>query len=129
MPDPASMGNVNHPSPSEGAEAALISITDQVLATIKEIDLAVVVETLFGAMPDGQFIIEPITDMIVHSWDIAEATGTNATLDAGLAELGYNVLANVAGGGRATGAFGPEVTVPTSASFRDWMWGLSGRQP
>ena len=99
------------------------------LATIKEIDLAVVVETLFGAMPDGQFIMEPITDMIVHSWDIAEATGTNATLDAGLAELGYNVLVNVAGGGRATGAFGPEVTVPTSASFRDWMWGLSGRQP
>ena len=129
MPDPASMGNVNHPSPSEGAEAALISITDQVLATIKEIDLAVVVETLLGAMPDDQFIMEPITDMIVHSWDIAEATGTNATLDAGLAELGYNVVVNVAGGVRATGAFGPEVTVPTSASFRDWMWGLSGRQP
>jgi len=39
-----------------------------VLATIKEIDLAVVVETLFGAMPDGQFIMEPITDMIVNSW-------------------------------------------------------------
>tara|TARA_B100001146_G_scaffold196019_1_gene184082 strand:- start:125 stop:334 length:210 start_codon:yes stop_codon:yes gene_type:complete len=68
MPDPASMGNVNHPSPSEGAEARLISITDQVLATVKEIDLAVVVETLFGAMPDGQFIMEPITDMIVNSW-------------------------------------------------------------
>ena len=69
------MGNVNHPFPSEGAEAALISITDQGLATIKEIDLAAVVESPFGAMPGGQFIMVPITDMIVHSWDIAKATG------------------------------------------------------
>ena len=71
----------------------------------------------------------PITDMSVHSWDIAKATGTNTTLDVGLAELGYNVLVNVAEGGRANGAFGPEVTVPASASFHDWMLGLSGRQP
>ena len=70
----------------------------------------------------------PITDMIVHSKDIAKATGTNTTLDAGSAELGYNVLANVAEGGRANGAFGPEVTVPASASFQDWMLGLSARQ-
>ena len=71
----------------------------------------------------------PITDMIVHSWDIAKATGQNTTLDAGLAELGYNVLVNVAEGGRANGAFEPEVMVPASASFQDWMLGLSGRQP
>jgi uncharacterized protein (TIGR03086 family) len=89
----------------------------------------VVVETPFGAMPGGQFIMVPITDMIVHSWDIAKATGQNTTLDAGLAELGYNVLVNVAEGGRANGAFGPEVMVPASASFQDRMLGLSGRQP
>ena len=87
-PDPASMGQVDHPYPSEGAEAALVAITDQVLATIKGIDLAEVVETPFGAMPGGQFIMVPITDMIVHTWDIAKATGQNTTLDAGLAELG-----------------------------------------
>ena len=61
------MGNVDPPFPSEGAEARLISITDQVLATVKEIDLAAVVETPFGAMLGGQFIMVPITDMIVHS--------------------------------------------------------------
>jgi len=66
-PDLASKDNVNHRFPSEGAEAALISITDQVLSSIKEIDLAAVVETPFGAMLGGQFIMVPITDMIVHS--------------------------------------------------------------
>lgn len=123
------MGNVAYLFPSEGAEAALISIMDQVLVTMKEIDLAAVVETPFGAMPVGQIIMVPITDMIVHSWDIAKATGQNTTLDAGLAELGYNVLVNAAEGGRANGAFGPEVTVPASVSFQDRMLGPSGRQP
>jgi len=123
------MGKVDHPFPTEGPEAALISITDKMLATLKELDFEAVVETPFGAMPGGQFIMVPITDMIVHSWDIAKATGQNTTLDAGLAELGYNVLVNVVEGGRANGAFGPEVTVPATASFQDRMLGLSGRQP
>ena len=116
-PDPASIGNVDHPFSSERAEARLISITDHVPATIKEIDLAPVIETPSGARPGGQFVMAPITAMIVHSWDIAKATGTNATPDVGLAELGYNVLVNEAEGGRANGAFGPEVTVRASASF------------
>ena len=101
------MGNVDHPLPSEGAEAALISITDQVLATLKEMDFEAVVETPFGAMPGGQFIMVPITDMIVHTWDIAKATGQNTTLDAGLAELGYNVLVNVAEGAAQMEHLGP----------------------
>ena len=66
--------------------------------------------------------------MIVHSWDRAKANGKNTTTDVGLAALGYNVVVNVAEGGRANGAFGPEVTVPASASFQDWMLGLSARQ-
>ena len=88
-----------------------------------------IVETSFGEMPGGQFITVPITDMIVHAWDLAKATGQNTTLDAGLAERGYNVLVNVAEFGRENGAFGPEITVPVTASFQDRMLGLSGRQP
>ena len=49
----------------------------------------------------------PITDMIVHTWDIAKATGQNTTLDAGLAELGYNVLVNVAEGAAQMEHLGP----------------------
>ena len=71
----------------------------------------------------------PITDMIIHAWDLAKATGQNTTIDSGLAELGYNVIVNVAPGGRERGAFGPEVTIPDGASFQDRMLGLSGRTP
>lgn len=99
------------------------------LATLKELDFERIVETPFGEMPGGQLIMVPITDMIVHTWDLAKATGQNSTLAAGLAELSYNVLVNVAGFGRKNGAFGPEITVPVTASFQDRMLGLSGRQP
>ena len=71
----------------------------------------------------------PITDMIVHTWDLAKATGQNTTLDSGLSELGYNVLVNVVEGARENGAFGPEIAIPTTASFQDRLLGLSGRQP
>lgn len=86
--------------PSEGAEAALKAITDTTLATLRSIDMSAVVETPFGAMPGGQFIMIPIIDMIIHSWDLAKATGQDTTLDAGLAELGFNVMVNIAEGGR-----------------------------
>ena len=127
--DPSTMGDVDHPLPSEGAEAALKAITDTTLATLKSIDLGATVKTPFGEMPGAQFIMVPITDMIVHTWDIAKATGQNTNLDRGLCELGFNVLGHVAEGGRQNGAFGPEVSVSETASFQDRMLGLSGRTP
>ena len=127
--DSSIMGKVDHPLPAGGAEAALNAITDQVLATLKSIKLEDTVETPFGSMPGGQFIMVPITDMIIHTWDLAKATGQNTTLDRGLAELGYNVVVGVAPGGRERGAFGPEVIVPDTASFQDRMLGMSGRTP
>ena len=39
------------------------------------------------AMPGGQFIMVPILDMIIHTWDLAKATGQNTSLDSGLCEL------------------------------------------
>ena len=127
--DMSSMGNVGHALPSEGAEAAFKAITDSTLAALKSINLEDTVESAFGAMPGGQFIMVPITDMIIHAWDLAKATGQNTTLDSGLAEIGYNVVVNVAPTGRERGAFGPEVVVPDTASFQDRMLGMSGRTP
>ncbi|MCH7737219.1 MAG: TIGR03086 family protein [Chloroflexi bacterium] len=127
--DMSTMGAVDHAFPSEGAEAAFKAITESTLATLKSINLADTVETAFGSMPGGQFIMVPITDMIIHTWDLAKATGQNSTLDNGLAEIGYNVIANVAAGGRERGAFGPEVVIPDTASFQDRLLGMSGRTP
>ena len=55
--DMSTMGAVDHALPSEGAGAAFKSITDTTLATLKKVNLEETVETPFGAMPVGNFIM------------------------------------------------------------------------
>ena len=127
--DPSAMGNVDHILPSEGASAAFKLITDTTLATLKSINLEEIVETPLGAMPGGNFIMIPITDMIIHRWDLAKATGQDVTIDNAMAELGIQVLTPALAGGREGGAFGPEVSVRPTASAQDRLLGFSGRTP
>ena len=124
---PAS-GDVNGPLPPEGAEAAFKAITGTTLATLRSVNLEEPLETPFGTMPGGQLIMVGITDMIVHKWDLAKATGQDETIDSSLAEVGLQVLGNVLSGGRGDN-FAPEVTVPGGASAMDRLLGLSGRTP
>ena len=128
-PNMAAMGQVDHALPSEGAGAAFKAVTDTTLAALKAANLEDVVETPFGAMPAGNFIMIPITDMIIHRWDLAKATGQDATMDNALAEIGLAALTPALSGGRDGAFFGPEVTVPASGSAQDRLLGLSGRTP
>lgn len=127
--DPSAMGNVDHDLPSEGAEAAFKSITDTTLATLKKVNLEKTVETPFGAMPGGNFIMVPIVDMIIHKWDLARATDQSSNIDNALAEIGLEVLSHVLTGSRDGGFFAPEVSVAASASAQDRLLGFSGRTP
>ena len=127
--DMAAMGQVDHALPSEGAEAAFKKVTDSTLAALKAANLEEIVKTSFGDMPGGNFIMVPITDIIIHGWDLAKATGQDATMDNSLAELGLQVLNGALAGGRDGAFFGPEVSVPASASAQDRLLGFSGRTP
>ena len=127
--DPGQMFTVAEPLPTEGAEAVFTANTNAVLATAKSMNLETVVETPFGAMPAGNFLMMPMTDIVIHQWDLAKATNQNTSMDSGLAETCYQVLEPGAEMGRQGGFFGPEVTVPMSGSFQDKLLGLSGRQP
>ena len=125
----AAMGQVDHALPSEGAEAAFKSVTDSTLAALKAANLDDVLETPFGAMPAAEFIMIPITDMIIHKWDLAKATGQEAAIDNALAEIGLATLTPGISRGREGGFFGPEVAVAAGASAQDLLLGLSGRTP
>ena len=127
--DPSTMGNVAHPLPPEGAQAALKAITDTTLATLKAIDLEKVVETPFGSMPGKNFIMIPIADMVIHKWDLAKATGQDTSIDSGLAEVCLQALQGALSQGRDAKFFAAEVSVPATASVQDRLIALSGRQP
>ena len=127
--DPGLMFSVAEPIPTEGAEAVFVANTNAVLATAKSMNLETVVDTPFGSMPAGNFLMIPIGDLVIHKWDLAKATNQNTSIDSGLAEVCFGVLSQGAEEARQGGFFGPEVTVPISGSIQDKLLGLSGRQP
>lgn len=124
------MFQVDGDLPIEGSEAALKSITDQVISAANGMDLSTVIATPFGEMPAGNFMMIPMLDMVIHRWDLASATGQNNTIDAGLAEVCIGVLSPEAlEGGRKMGAFGPEVPVPETGTVQERLLGSTGRTP
>ena len=90
--DPGEMFSVADPIPTEGAEAVLRANTAAVLATAKSMDMATTVETPFGPMPAGGFLMIPMGDLVIHNWDLSKATGQSTDMDSGLAEACFGFL-------------------------------------
>lgn len=123
---------VNGPIPGGDAVAAFEAATKSVLGALKAPGtVEKVVETGMptGPMPAGRFAMFPFLDIVIHKWDLAKGTKQDAAIDSSLAEVSYAALSHAIEGARKSGAFGPEVQVPMSASIQDKLLALSGRQP
>ena len=72
-----------------------------------------------------------LNEVIVHSWDIAAATGQPFDCDAELVEAaaGFVRPTATANPDGVPGLFGPAVAVPDDASPLDQLLGLTGRHP
>jgi uncharacterized protein (TIGR03086 family) len=69
-------------------------------------------------------------DNLVHTWDLAVATGQDRTLDADLVEACVAMfLPDMPEHGRAAGIVGPAVAAPVDASPQDRLLGAMGRRP
>ena len=68
-------------------------------------------------------------DLLVHSWDLAKATGQDATMPDGLAEAAYGMIRGRLTDEQRAGAFKPEVAVPPDASAQDKLLAYTGRDP
>ncbi len=84
----------------------------------------------FGGMPKQQVLGLLITDLLVHSWDLARSIGADETLPptavdaamAGLTRMPEEML-------RGGTMFGPAVEVPDDASAQDKLIAFAGRRP
>jgi uncharacterized protein (TIGR03086 family) len=69
-------------------------------------------------------------DTLVHTWDLAVATGQDSTLDPALVQVCVAMfLPDMPERGRAAGLIGPAVPVPPDAPAQDRLLGAMGRRP
>ena len=71
-----------------------------------------------------------LSEVVMHTWDIATALGTDATIDPAVAEMVYAFYRPMSlDPYRAHGAFGAEIRVDVDALPADRLLALLGRRP
>jgi uncharacterized protein (TIGR03086 family) len=91
--------------------------------------LARTVELSIGHVPTTVYAGQMTTDLAVHAWDLARATGADERLDPSLVHALHGMAMQFADQIRASGKFAPPVAVSFDASEQDQLLGLLGREP
>src|SRR5215470_11357200 len=81
----------------------------------------------YGPVPGSVYAGHRFVDVLVHGWDLAVATGQDASLDADLMDACRQVIEPQADAFRGAGALGPEVEVAADASAQARFLALLGR--
>ncbi|HKE73135.1 MAG TPA: TIGR03086 family metal-binding protein [Acidimicrobiales bacterium] len=80
--------------------------------------------------PVGQAVAGTFMDVLIHTWDLARATGQDTNLDPALVEACVGMFfPEMPERGREAGIVGPAVTVGPDASPQAQMLGAMGRTP
>jgi uncharacterized protein (TIGR03086 family) len=89
-----------------------------------------IVKLPFGEMPAGMALNIAIFDVTTHAWDLARATGQSTDFDPEVVTTAYQIAQGMLTDDmRATGLFGPSVSVSDDAPMADRLAGLAGRTP
>ena len=130
--DPVEIRVPAEPSVDDDPAGAWIALNDTIQ---RALDDPAVASTEFE-MRMGTFTVEQAVDMfatpdvLVHTWDLARATGQDETLDAdavhrlyeGMTEMDESLLRN-------SGNYGPRVDVPDDADEQTKLIAFTGRTP
>ncbi|OBF47557.1 TIGR03086 family protein [Mycobacterium sp. 852002-50816_SCH5313054-b] len=80
--------------------------------------------------PVSDAVAGTFMDVLIHTWDLARATGQDERLDAGLVEAcAAMFLPEMPRRGREAGIIGPEVVPGAGASAQDRLLAAMGRAP
>lgn len=80
-------------------------------------------------MPGEAVGMVALTEVVIHGWDLAHATGQAYDVDPGIAEAVLANVAQLAAQGPVEGLFGPAVPIADDAPVLDRIIALSGRDP
>jgi uncharacterized protein (TIGR03086 family) len=82
----------------------------------------------YGPVPGAVYASHRFIDVLIHGWDLAVATGQDATIDAGLVEACLAVVEPQANQLRASGSFGDRVHTPADVDPQTRLLALLGRR-
>ena len=91
--------------------------------------LQTVAKTPWGEMPVDSFLGFVWVDPLIHTWDLAKATGQAPTMDAGQVERGLKQLIRAGESLVAPGRFSAPLDTDDSMSTLDRFIATSGRDP
>lgn len=107
----------------EDALRAMVDITNDSEALTKEIDGPV------GKMPAGEIIGRFVTmDLLVHTWDLARAVGSDERLDDESVRRAYETLKPMDTMIRQPNVFGPKLEAPPGADLQTEFLYFLGRR-
>lgn len=80
-----------------------------------------------GEMSLREFVARYPLEIVVHAWDLAQATGQAAVLDPGVVRGALETARQFAAAGRAAGLIGPECGVADDAGDLPRLLAIFGR--
>ena len=98
------------------------------MAVLDSRALARTVPSPTGLMPLGEFLKSCPMEFLVHTWDLAQATGQAAVLDAGLVRDALEPARQFAPMARLAGMIGPECPVAQDADDLTRLLAIFGRR-
>lgn len=135
MPDlvlvPAGLGVPTQPDVDLDPAGAWLAMSDAIQAALDDPDVAA---SRIDIRP-GRFALEDavanfcIGDVLVHTWDLARATGLDETLDADEVHRMAESMQPIDDLLRTSGHYGPRVQVPDDADEQTRLIAFTGRDP
>lgn len=118
-----------HPSLSDPVAEWRTSFAALVAALDREGSLQTVAKTPWGEMPVDRFLGFAWVDPVIHTWDLAIATGQAPVLYADLVERGAKQLERAGDSLVGPGGFEPAVELGDDATTLERFVAFSGRDP
>ncbi len=81
----------------------------------------------YGDQPATEYLLEMVSDLVVHAWDLARGLGVDDRLNPDLVDLVYRRTEPNASALAASGLFADPVPVPDDAEQQTRLLGLYGR--
>jgi uncharacterized protein (TIGR03086 family) len=69
------------------------------------------------------------TDLLIHTWDLARATGQDERMPDGLSDAAFGMVHGRFSDEQRKGMFKPEITVDSQASSQERLLAYTGRDP